>query len=121
MPSTTSKDVRALSIKGPEALIDQLATLQIDGLQLSRPVPSQSPADILDSPMGGRKILAILKIVTALLSTGTATVKLAEEVEKFLHENPGQKVIVRSPQSGKILAQFDEHASGQAIRETFAS
>lgn len=119
MENTISKDTRVLSIEGPEALIDQLVTLQIDGLQLSQPVPSQSPVDILDSPMGGRRIIAVLKIVTALLSTGSAAVKLAEEVEKLLHENPDQKVIVRDPRTGQIIDQLNEDTSQQRIRETF--
>lgn len=119
MSSATTRSPRAISIEGPEALIDRLAELHVNGLEVSTPTPSQSPADVLDAPMGGRKILAILKIVTALLGTATAGVKLADEVEKFLHDNPAQKVIVSDPISGRQLAKLDGNSPKSEIDKIF--
>jgi hypothetical protein len=107
MSSTTEPSLMAITIEGPADLIDRIAALKVDGLEISQPVFAQSPADILDAPMGGRKVLAILKIVTTLFTTATAGVKLAEEVEHFLHENPDAQVTIRDAMHGGVLTKSD--------------
>lgn len=89
-------------------MIDQISALEIDGLELSQPVFSQSPVDVLDAPMGGRKTIAVLKIVTALFTTATSGIKLVEEVDKVVTEHPGVKLVIRDAVDGRLLADVEK-------------
>ena len=108
MNSPSEAQLRSLSIEGPSEFIELLVKLDVPGLKSGIPLPSTSPVDLLDAPMNKKKFATTLQIITLLLGSATAAVKLADEVEKFLKDNPGQVITIRDAGDGKVLGKFDQ-------------
>ena len=98
---------QSLSIEAPEAFIEWLTAIEIEGMRSGVPVRSSSPVDLLDAPMNRKKLLGNLQIITLLFTTATGGVKFAEEVEKFLKDNPGIVIMVRDAVSGASFGKYD--------------
>jgi hypothetical protein len=52
--------------------------MKIEGLEMSEPVSTKSPSDILDAPIGGEDFRQALEIVTLLITTTQAGIRLAD-------------------------------------------
>jgi len=113
--NTAPSSSRSLSIEAPAEFIELLGQLNVAGLKSGIPVPSSSPVDLLDAPMNKKKAASALQILTLLLSTSTAAVKLADEVEKFVKDNPGIVITIRDAASGSLLGKFDEASPRPSI------
>ena len=107
MPS--ENQVRGLSVEGPSDLIEMLSRLEIDGLKTGIAVPASSSVDILDAPMNRKKFAGTLQIITLLLGSATASVKLADALETFAKDNPGVILSIKDAVTGAIIGVVDEN------------
>ena len=108
---------RSLSIQAPKQFIESLIQMEIEGVRSGLPVPASSTVDLLDAPMNRKKLVGHLQVVTLLLSTATAGVKLAEEVGKFLKDNPGIVITIRDAITGTSVGKFDSNTPPEKLVE----
>jgi hypothetical protein len=115
MKNPSDGGLRSFSLEAPADFIEHLSALNVEGLMTGIPVSATSSVDFADSPMSRRKIASAIQIITALLGTATAGVKLADEVETYLHNHPASVIVLRDAQHGGLIGRFDGTSSREEI------
>lgn len=89
------------------------------GAQASKPVAISSPADALDSPIGGEEIKQILELVVVAFKAGGAALVFFNAVKETLKKFPGEAVLVKDPLSGKTKGTITNDTTESEARKIF--
>lgn len=108
---------RGLTVEAPAEFIEVIRQMKVEGLTAGLAMPANSSVDVLDAPMNKQALKTALQVITLLLGTATAAVKLGDAVETFIKHNPDAVITVRDAIDGSTIGKFDKSFSRSSIDE----
>ena len=92
-----------------------------DGIQFSEPVAMESPADILDAPIGLGEVKVVLELLTVAINTTAAGAILIERIFDLIKKYQGLQVRIQDPKSGRELGRVSVKTSREEVARVLAS
>ncbi|HEV2803596.1 MAG TPA: hypothetical protein VGW57_01575 [Chthoniobacterales bacterium] len=106
-----------LAVEGGSGLMKELCALaEQHGIETSKPVSKTSPADALDSPIGGEEIRQALELATLVFKSGAAAVAFFTALKPFLQKHPTESLVVKDPLSGSKKGRIDQTTSTAEVQ-----
>lgn len=100
-----------VAVASSEVLDDLCEALDADGIDVSEPEPTDSPADALDSALNAEEVRQVLEAVTVILKTGTAAVAFREALRTAVrrHKSPATLQDARTGEPlGRVTPDSEE-------------
>jgi len=102
----------SIAIEAPPELMKEIVKIAtIEGVDLSKPVSVESPADPLDAPFSAEEIKHFLEIVTIVFKSGAAGLGFVTALRGILGKHDGESLSVRDPISGKERGRINSESS----------
>jgi hypothetical protein len=105
----------------PEVISEICSAATVSGAQVSKPVVTSSPADALDSPIGGDEIRQILELVIVAFKAGAAGLVFFKSLQDILKKHPGEAILVKDPASGKMKGTITQDTSDADAKKIFGA
>ncbi len=116
--TTPAGATRAVTLTGSADVLDLLRQRLTElGVPVTDITPLDSAGDALDAPFSGKKFVAALGIVTAVLNAGTAGLKFAEQVEQVLQDHPAATVVVSDARTNEPLLSASSTTSAAELAQ----
>ena len=104
-----------LAIVASPEVIEEI-TQATEGVAFSAPVAVESPADALDSPVGGAEIQQLAEMVVLIAQSGAATLTIVNQLRDLLKNRRDEAAAaVADPESGKRLGTITAETSDEDI------
>jgi hypothetical protein len=97
-------DRAVAAIASPEVVADLCVEMRAEGIPVSEPEPTDSPADALDSPLSAEEVRQIFETVTVVLQTGTAAMLFRDALRKAVRRH-GSPATLQDARTGEPLGR----------------
>jgi hypothetical protein len=87
----------------PKVISEICSAATVSGAQVSKPVVTSSPADALDSPIGGDEIRQILELVIVAFKAGAAGLVFFKSLQDILKKHPGERSGIPRPARAVVV------------------
>ena len=107
-----------ITLRGPREVIEEIAALDIKGVEKDEPQIDRSLSDAADAPIGPQEVQQVLELITVAITTTTAGIELFEKVKGLIKTKDTLPVEAVDVKTNETLAKIDAQSDPKVITQT---